>query len=318
LSKSGLKKSILSITESMTRTPHDNFAKDFLEELLSPLGKVEISREVTDEARQIDVLFSPSSTPTFPPESIGLLAKLVTQTSSIEIFRNQPNLFQVLMCANKLYSYFAELNRQAKRENVSLDVESLGRLLIISTTVSQDLLDTFGATINPAIDCSGVYSFPKGWFGSIIAINKLPVTKETLWLRILGKGQIQRRAVDELLALPNTSEHKENTLRLIANWRIITIKQTNLIEEDQEIVMNLSTAYVEWEQKTLEQGRQEGEQRGEKRLIIRQINRRFDVIPDALIEQIHQLSIEQLELLGEAFLDFSTITDLEQWLENRR
>ena len=105
---------------------------------------------------------------------------------------------------------------------------------------------------------------------------------------------------------------------LIANWRIITIKQTNLIEEDQEIVMNLSTAYVEWEQKTLEQGRQEGEQRGEKRLIIRQINKKFDVIPDALIEQIHQLSIEQLELLGEAFLDFSTMTDLEQWLENRR
>jgi hypothetical protein len=117
-----------------------------------------------------------------------------------------------------------------------------------------------------------------------------------------------------LLAFPDTNEHKENTLRLIANWRIITIKQTNLIEEDQEIVMNLSTAYVEWEQKTLEQG----EQRGEKRLIIRQINKRFDVIPDALIEQIHQLSIEQLELLGEAFLDFSTMTDLEQWLENRR
>jgi len=43
----------------MTRTPHDNFAKDYLEELLSPLGKVEISREVTDEARQIDVFFSP-------------------------------------------------------------------------------------------------------------------------------------------------------------------------------------------------------------------------------------------------------------------
>ena len=67
-----------------------------------------------------------------------------------------------------------------------------------------------------------------------------------------------------------------------------------------------------------EQGTGNREQRGEKRLIIRQINKKFDVIPDALIEQIHQLSIEQLELLGEAFLDFSTMTDLEQWLENRR
>ncbi|MEI2581956.1 hypothetical protein [Scytonema sp. PRP1] len=38
----------------MTRQPHDQFAKQYLEELLSPLGKVEFSREVTDEVRQIN------------------------------------------------------------------------------------------------------------------------------------------------------------------------------------------------------------------------------------------------------------------------
>ena len=60
-----------------------------------------------------------------------------------------------------------------------------------------------------------------------------------------------------------------------------------------------------------------GELIGEKKLIIRQINKRFGVISDALIGQIHQLSIEQLELLGETLFDFSTMTELEQWLENR-
>jgi hypothetical protein len=44
----------------MTRQPHDQFAKQYLEELLSPLGKVEVSREVTDEVRQVDILFFPA------------------------------------------------------------------------------------------------------------------------------------------------------------------------------------------------------------------------------------------------------------------
>ncbi len=31
--------------------PHDQFAKNYLEQLLSPLGIVEISKEVSDETR---------------------------------------------------------------------------------------------------------------------------------------------------------------------------------------------------------------------------------------------------------------------------
>jgi hypothetical protein len=302
----------------MTRKIHDLFGKDYLKELLSPLGQVDISREVTDEARQIDILFLPFAVPTVPPESIGLLGKLVTQPSSIEIFRNQPDGFQLLMCANKLYSYFAELNRQAKRDDVPLDVENLGKLLMITPTASQEFLDNLGATLDPGIECQGVYSFPQAWRGFVIATNRLPVTEETLWLRILGKGRVQRRAVDELLALPDTNRYKESTLRLIANWRIVTIKQTNLTDDDQEIAMNLSTAYLEWEQKTLEEGRVEGRVEGEQKLVIQLLNHRIGEIEPALIEQVRQLSVEQMEQLALALMDFSTMADLRQWLQNRR
>ncbi|MEH2024220.1 hypothetical protein [Nostoc sp.] len=44
----------------MTRQPHDQFAKQYLEELLSPSGKVEVNPDVTDEVRQVDILFSPT------------------------------------------------------------------------------------------------------------------------------------------------------------------------------------------------------------------------------------------------------------------
>jgi hypothetical protein len=41
-------------SDRATRQPHDQFAKQYLEELLSPFGKVEVSRQITDEVRQID------------------------------------------------------------------------------------------------------------------------------------------------------------------------------------------------------------------------------------------------------------------------
>ncbi|ACK71334.1 hypothetical protein PCC7424_2930 [Gloeothece citriformis PCC 7424] len=57
----------------MTRQPHDQFAKQYLEELLSPLGTVEISREVSDETRPVDVFFSPTSSANDRNERLGLL-----------------------------------------------------------------------------------------------------------------------------------------------------------------------------------------------------------------------------------------------------
>ncbi|MDF5726591.1 MAG: DUF4351 domain-containing protein [Rhizonema sp. PD38] len=120
--------------------------------------------------------------------------------------------------------------------------------------------------------------------------------------------------------------YKQNTLRLIANWRILTIKQSNLTNEDQELVMNLSTAYIEWEQKTLEQGRElgrlegrelgreQGILEGTRKIIMRLVNQRFGEIGEPLMEQIRKLSTEQLEELTDVLFTLSTTTDLEQWL----
>jgi predicted transposase YdaD len=59
----------------------------------------------------------------------------------------------------------------------------------------------------------------------------------------------------------------------------------------------------------------EGEARGEVKLAIRQLNRRFGDIPQNLTEKIRELSIEEIENLGEALLDFQSLSDLVSWLE---
>lgn len=63
---------------------------------------------------------------------------------------------------------------------------------------------------------------------------------------------------------------------------------------------------------------QKGEQRGKKQealaLILRQLPRRIGSVNPQLQEQIRSLSVPQLEDLGEALLDFSSETDLINWL----
>jgi hypothetical protein len=63
-----------------------------------------------------------------------------------------------------------------------------------------------------------------------------------------------------------------------------------------------------------ERGIQTGRQEGELALILRQLTRRFDRLPESLQSQIEALSLSQLESLGDALLDFTSLTDLQEWL----
>ncbi|MBH8562064.1 DUF4351 domain-containing protein [Nostoc sp. CENA67] len=53
------------------------------------------------------------------------------------------------------------------------------------------------------------------------------------------------------------------------------------------------------------------------KLISRQLKRRFGDIDASLVEQVRNLSAEQLENLGEALLDFSQVADLVVWLNQQ-
>ncbi len=73
-------------------------------------------------------------------------------------------------------------------------------------------------------------------------------------------------------------------------------------------------------QDILQKGLQQGEERGKKQealeLIVRQLTRRFGAIEPEVQQQIRSLSITQLEELAEALLDFSSPSDLVNYLTN--
>jgi predicted transposase/invertase (TIGR01784 family) len=70
-------------------------------------------------------------------------------------------------------------------------------------------------------------------------------------------------------------------------------------------------------QDILREGREEGREEGlrrERTLVLRQLTRKLGELPQEMSDRINNLSIEQIENLGEALLDFQEMTDLEAWL----
>ena len=71
-------------------------------------------------------------------------------------------------------------------------------------------------------------------------------------------------------------------------------------------------------QEALEEGREEGREEGIRLILLRQLSRQFDELPETLQEQVNQLSLEALKALGEALFDFASEADLRDWLEQRQ
>ncbi|GBL09715.1 hypothetical protein MSj_01194 [Microcystis aeruginosa Sj] len=86
----------------------------------------------------------------------------------------------------------------------------------------------------------------------------------------------------------------------------------------REEIMRESVIYQDIRESGKAQGREEGREEGRREeavsLILRLLNRRLGEISSTLSQQIRELSLEQLETLGEALLDFTSLTDLTTWL----
>jgi len=264
----------------MTRFIHDQFAKDYLEKLLTPYGVVQAPRRVAGEVREIDVWFAPNSQQNSPPEDLGLLGRLATSISIFEPYRNAASDEEIGDCLLKILEVRGELRREANRNNSRLQESDLAKLWIITPTASNNLLSQFGAIPNQDW-VTGIYFMPSYFRSAIIAVHQLPLTTDTLWLRILGKGNVQKQAIDDLEKLPVNNPYRAAALELLYNLQ--RNLQANQVqeEEDRELIMRLAPLY----QQDREQAMQEGE-----RLVVENLLRvRFGSLDAELSSVIERL-----------------------------
>jgi hypothetical protein len=292
----------------MTRIIHDQFSKDYLEALLKLYGLVEAPKRVKGESRQIDVLFTPSDREKARLQELGLLGRFAEFPSIFEPYRNPSDEDEICDCILKSLEIRGALRRKTNRDNTKLSKSEIPKLWVLTPTASVEILSDFGANKSDSW-VRGVYFMPKALRTAIVVIHKLPKVPETLWLRILGRGNVQKKAIDELVALPADNPFKQATLESLYNLQQNLVTDTTSDTDDRELVMRLAPLY--------QQDRQKAINEGEQRLVIRQLNRRFGEIDTSLIEQIRSLSTDKLEQLAEALLDFSTVNQLEVWLNQQ-
>jgi predicted transposase YdaD len=89
-------------------------------------------------------------------------------------------------------------------------------------------------------------------------------------------------------------------------------KFENLSQEEIQAMLGLGTQ----EPRAIREAKAEARQEEARSLVRKQLNWRLGEIPEELLSQIQNLSLEQTEALAQALLGFDTVADLEAWLPN--
>ena len=133
---------------------------------------------------------------------------------------------------------------------------------------------------------------------------------------MLGTDQEQSAELGKgLLQTAETEAEFERRLSLIE-----TILANKFPDLTTEIIMQLldlkqtDITQSRFYQEIKQEGHQEGRQEEAAALVIRLLKRRLGQLSDSQVAQIRQLSVPQLESLGEALLDFTVMTDLDDFL----
>lgn len=210
-----------------------NWGTEYLTVITAGNKRVMISPEIIGEAELVDVLFEPNAEKL--KASLGLLARFVSVPCMIEARRWTPSKWDLQVCMRHWLTWKAEvsnsiipvgenlsdINKQKndnRQDLLNKCWEEIDKtLLIITPSINPQSLQGFGA--QPSVmNIPGVYELPLAFCTTIVVTSELPLDKSTLWLRILGRGCTQRKAIMELLNLDVNYPHRTAILQQLQQW----------------------------------------------------------------------------------------------------
>ena len=248
-----------------------------------------ISAEIKDKAFRFDGIFIPDR------EDKPLYFVEVQ-------FQNKPNFY---------WEFIAEINLYLNQYKPVQDWKAIAlfaqrRFEVKSLSIFQQELINNGRIIPIYLDEVRSGSIGVGLIQLIIAQEaQTPILVQQLLQRArteIADSSVARDIID-LLETVLVSKFAQLSREEIQSMFLLSdIKQTRV--------------YQEAKQEGRQEGRQEGERTGEVRLVLRLLSKRVGIISDRSIEIINSLTLEQLDDLGDALLDFGNIADLDNWLRS--
>ncbi|MEH2294751.1 DUF4351 domain-containing protein [Nostoc sp.] len=146
----------------------------------------------------------------------------------------------------------------------------------------------------------------------VMAHLKTQQTTKHLGERKTWKFSLIRRLYEQGL-----QERDIRSLYRFIDWVMILPKglEAEFWQEFKQFEQERTMSYITTGERI---GYEKGQQEQAQTLVLRQLQKRVGELPQQVREQIHSLSLEQLEALGEALLDFSAIADLLNWLQTHQ
>jgi predicted transposase YdaD len=186
-------------------------------------------------------------------------------------------------------------------------ITQIWRGLLILKNHSQDL----GSGI-PYQDLLN-YRVKRFYLEDLLKQEELSPNLALLRLIIIPESEASSQA-QKILKSANSEAEFRRQLDLIE--AILVNKFPNLTIEDIQKMLDLKTADItqtRFYQQVLEIGEKKGEKKGQINLIIRQLTHRCGNLTSTQTDKVRELSLTQLEALGEALLDFQNLSDLDNW-----
>ncbi len=134
-------------------------------------------------------------------------------------------------------------------------------------------------------------------------------------LAVLGRTEDKTQTLREVSSIIDSIEDRREQSNITAATSILAglVLEKEVIHAVlREEIMQESVIY----QDIVATATAKGIKEGEVSMVLRQLKRRLGQIEPEDENRINQLSVEQLEALGEALLDFSNRDDLLAWLDN--
>jgi predicted transposase YdaD len=116
--------------------------------------------------------------------------------------------------------------------------------------------------------------------------------------------------LESLLAFFASFVLESEVVRQIMRWDMAVLRESPWYQEI------LQEGERQGEQRGRLEGRLEGRQEEGQSLILKLLTRRIGVLSPEVTVQVQELSLQQLEAMGEALLDFNQPQDLVTWLAN--
>jgi hypothetical protein len=296
---------------AVIRTPFDRFGKQMIRDALEGRCSVESDAEVPANTRHIDLRVTPSDAGASLPDHLGLLGRITSGSVTLEFFHNTPSGEELRMCLIKHGEFCHFLSRQKT-------LPPLPTQWVISSGRPDAGIDGLGFRPMPG-GLRGIYESPPLQYTRLVVVSELPVTRDTLLVRLLGAGSVLKHAIAELQALPADAPERRLALPVLLRLRLtVPTDPAQQTSDDQEFLMNTQDIVETWRREAiqegvkqgLEQGVKQGLEQGERKVLLRQLRRRFGAEVDGETERrVAMAPAEQIEVWAERVLSAATLAE---------